>query len=58
MRKAQGLQYRADIAEFELERDRLFAQSGGLRTVYMAPVSEDSLREGNIPEGGFGGVGR
>ena len=27
VRKSQGLNYRTDIAEFEMERDRLFAQS-------------------------------
>ena len=43
VRKSQGLNYRTDIAEFEMERDRLFAQSGGLKDVYMAPHYEDTL---------------
>ena len=55
VRKSQGLNYRTDIAEFEMERDRLFAQSGGLKDVYMAPHVEDVLGV-NIPESGFGGV--
>ena len=50
VRKSQGLNYRTDIAEFELERDRLFAQSHGLRDVYMSPNAEDTLNDGNIPE--------
>ena len=58
VRKSQGLNYLPDIAEFEVERDRLFAQSGGLKDVYMAPHSEDTLGLGavSIPESGFGGV--
>ena len=50
VRKSQGLNYRTDIAEYELERDRLFAQSHGLRDVYMSPNAEDTLSDGNIPE--------
>ena len=56
VRKSQGLNYRTDIAEFEMERDRLFAQSGGLKDVYMAPHIENPLYGANIPETGFGGV--
>ena len=56
VRKAQGLNYRSDIAEFEMERDRLFSQKIGLRDVYMAPQHEDILRDGNVPESGFGDV--
>ena len=55
VRKSQGLNYRTDIAEFEMERDRLFSQSGGLKDVYMAPHNEDTLGV-NIPESGFGGI--
>ena len=55
VRKSQGLNYRTDIAEFEMERDRLFSQSGGLKDVYMAPHYEDTLGV-NIPESGFGGI--
>ena len=53
VRKSQGLNYRTDIAEFEMERDRLFAHSTGLRDVFMAQTAE---RRVNIPESGFGGV--
>ena len=56
VRKAQGLNYRTDIAEFEMERDRLFAQSVGLRDVQMAAYGEDTWGGANIPESGFGGV--
>ena len=56
VRKSQGLNYRTDIAEFEMERDRLFSQSGGLKDVYMAPHTENTLGGANIPESGFGGV--
>ena len=55
VRKSQGLNYRTDIAEFEMERDRLFSQSGGLKDVYMAPHDEDTLGV-NLPESGFGGI--
>ena len=55
VRKSQGLNYRTDIAEFEMERDRLFSQSTGLKDVYMTNT-EDTLGSGNIPESGFGGV--
>ena len=43
VRESRGLNYRTRIAEFEMARDRLFAQSGGLRVVYMAPHYEDTL---------------
>ena len=55
VRKSQGLEYRTDIAEFEMARDRLFAQSGGLKDVFMAPHTENTLGGLNIiPESGFG----
>ena len=56
VRKSQGLSYRTDIAEFEMERERVFSQKVGLRDVYMAPNYEDILRDGNVPESGFGDV--
>ena len=56
VRKSQGLNYRTDVAEFEMERDRLFALSTGLKDVYMAYSSESTVREANLPESGFGGV--
>ena len=56
VRKSQGLNYRTDIAEFEMERDREFAQSGGLKDVFMAPHTESTLDGFNTPETGFGGV--
>ena len=55
-RKSRGLNYRTDIAEFEMERDRLFAQSGGLRDINMSPQSESWLNGVNLPESGFGVV--
>ena len=56
VRKSQGLNYRTDIAEFEMERDREFAQSGGLKDVYMAPHYEDTLGGLNVPVIDFDGV--
>ena len=56
VRKSQGLNYRTDIAEFEMERDRLFVQSTGLKDVSMSPSSGNTLGAGNIPESGFGGI--
>ena len=55
VRKSQGLNYRTDIAEFEMARDRLFSQSIGLKDVYMTNI-ESTLGSGNVPESGFGGV--
>ena len=56
MRKAQGLSYQTDIAVFEMERDRLFAQSGGLeQPTKWAGASAGLLGGVNIPESGFGG---
>ena len=52
VRKAQGLDYRTDIAEFEMERDRAFAQAVGHRRVNIA---RRRRRFGpNIPEGDWG----
>ena len=56
MRKAQGLSYQTDIAVFEMERDRLFAQSGGTRNIQMGGSVGRALGGVNIPESGFGGV--
>ena len=56
VRKSQGLNYLADVAEFEIERDREFAQSGGLKDVYMAPHYEDTLGGLNVPVIDFDGV--
>ena len=35
MKDARGLAYAAQLAEFEIERDRLFALSGSMRTIQM-----------------------
>lgn len=57
MKNARGLDYRAEIAEFELERDRQFVQNIGPRNVTLFPQAEEDVFLGaNVPESGFGGV--
>ena len=54
-RKSVGLNYSTDLAEFEMERDRLFAQSVGKRTIHMGERYGDGRLLGlNVPESGFG----
>ena len=51
VRKAQGLAYRTDIAEFEVERDRLFGQYVGQRDIMMG--HQPTGLPVNIPEGSW-----
>ena len=53
-KKSNGLAYVADLAEFEMERDRVFSQTVGLRDAHMTSHSEYDELEANLPESGFG----
>ena len=54
LRKVSGLAYAADIAEFELQRDTLFAQSAGKHVIQTAGGGGNPYLAANIEEGSWG----
>ena len=53
-KQAKGLSYAAEIAEFEMERDKRMANDGGTTKINLTP-RRFHLPRGNVPETGFGG---
>ena len=53
LRQAMGVNRPLDLAEYELERDRLFAQASSLRDVSLAPGPSDFLDALDTPEGSW-----
>ena len=55
VRQSQGRDYRATVAEFELQRDRLFSQAVGLRTLSLdsGGLGEQGLANPTIREGSW-----
>ena len=55
LRKAHGLSFAGELAEYETLRDRLFGQATRTRTVQSgAGYGEDGLYPTNVPEGNWG----
>ena len=54
-KEAQGLAYASDLAEFELQRDQMFAEDAGPRTITLGRSRRTTRRWLNAPEVGFGG---
>ena len=54
-KQTRGLAFAAELAEFEIERDRRFAADAGSRDVQIARTRRNPLLTA-VPESGFGGV--
>ena len=55
-KQSRGLTFAAELAEFELERDRRIAEDAGARSIRVGG-GRHLIRYPNVPEFGFGGVG-
>lgn len=54
MLRAQRREFQSELAEYLNERNKAYAQDGGMKTYRILGPIEDSLPQGRIPESGFG----
>ncbi len=54
-KQSRGLSFAAELAEFEIERDRRLGKDPGPRKVYLGGGRRLSFRD-QVPETGFGGI--
>ena len=54
-KQSRGLSFAAELAEFEIERDRRFGKDPGPRKIYLGQGRRLSFRD-QVPETGYGGI--